>query len=122
MDDRITDLLTQLNQHKKIRFNTRQGFVMLDPSDIVYCQADWSYTELWFSKEKKEAVTMNIGTIEKILPEGQFAKISRSQMINRQYIEKFDRKIRLMTIRKVGEVFSLKVEGSMVKGSCGGAG
>jgi len=65
---------------------------------------------------------MNIGTIEKILPEGQFAKISRSQMINRQYIEKFDRKIRLMTIRKVGEVFSLKVEGSMVKGSCGGAG
>lgn len=28
LDERIRDLLSHLNQHKKIRFNTRQGFIM----------------------------------------------------------------------------------------------
>jgi DNA-binding LytR/AlgR family response regulator len=116
LGNQISDLLIHLNQHKKIRFNTRHGFIMIDPSDIIYCQADWSYTELWFSKEKKELVTMNIGKVEKILPESVFTKISRSILVNRNFIEKLDRKKRIITLCKDSEMFEFRVAGSMVKG------
>lgn len=113
---KLDELIRHLHEHQKIRFNTRHGFLMIDPSDILFCQADWSYTELWFDRERKEIVSMNIGKVSGLLPVGMFAKISRSILVNTKFIDKFDRKSRVITLQKDGETFEFKVAGSMVKG------
>jgi len=114
LDERIADLCRFLDRHKRIRFNTRRGFIMIDPDEVIYLKADWSYTEIRLSKEKSETVSMNIGKVEELLPHDLFVRISRSVIINRNYIEKLDRKARLITLRKKDEMFEFKVTGSMV--------
>jgi len=113
-ETRLEQLLKNLQPPQKLRLNARKGYVMIHPHEIIYCQADWSYTELWLSKEKKEVVSMNIGKLEELLPETQFTRISRSILVNRAYIEKLDRKTRLVTLRKGEEVFTFKVVASKV--------
>jgi len=92
LDDQIHNLLYHLDRHKKIRFNTRQGFIMIDPSEIIYCQADWSYTEIYQSNGKKEVVSMNIGKVEALLDPARFFRINRSVVINLGFLVSVDRK------------------------------
>lgn len=94
---------------KKIRFNTTGGFIMMNPQDIVYIQADWNYSEIHLGKEKHEVVTMNLGSIEEILPQGKFARINRSVIINLAYLEKVQRGKRLCILRKDGIAYEFKI-------------
>jgi two-component system LytT family response regulator len=94
---------------KKLRFNTTGGFMLVNPEDIVYIQADWNYSEIHVSKDKHEVVTMNIGAVEEILPAGQFARISRSVIINLAYLERVQRIRRLCTLRKDDETYEFKI-------------
>lgn len=94
---------------KKLRFNTTGGFILVNPEDIVYIQADWNYSEIHLSKEKHEMVTMNIGAVEETLPPGQFARISRSVIINLAYLEKVQRARRLCTLRKDDVTYEFKI-------------
>jgi two-component system LytT family response regulator len=94
---------------KKIRFNSTGGFILLNPNDIVYIQADWNYSEIYLSKEKHEVVTMNLGSVEEILPKGNFARISRSVIINLTYLEKVQRGKRLCILKKDGVIYEFKI-------------
>lgn len=94
---------------KKLRFNTSGGFMLVNPEDIVYIRADWNYSEIHLSKDKHEVVTMNIGAVEETLPPGQFARISRSVIINLAYLEKVQRAKRLCTLRKDDVTYEFKI-------------
>ena len=113
IEDKIDHLLEHINP-TKIRFNTRQGFSLISPAEIVYCQADWNYTELWLGKEKKEIITMNIGKVEKLLPDGQFLRINRSVIVNLHFLNKLIRKNRMLTLLHNGDPFIFKVSMSRI--------
>ncbi len=85
-------LLSQLEKDKRIRFNTRHGFVLINPGDILYIEADWNYAELFLKNKKSHMLSMNIGSVEKLLPRGRFTRISRSLIINLDCLLKVDRK------------------------------
>ncbi|MBN1145142.1 MAG: response regulator [Bacteroidales bacterium] len=106
--DNFQKLIGQVTQ-KKLRFNTTGGFMLVNPEDIVYIQADWNYSEIHVSKDKHEVVTMNIGAVEELLPAGQFARISRSVIINLAYLEKVQRARRLRTLRKDDVTYEFKI-------------
>jgi two-component system LytT family response regulator len=93
---------------KKIRFNSTGGFILLNPEDIVYIQADWNYSEIHISEEKYEVVTMNLGSVEEVLPKG-FARINRSVIINLAYLEKVQRGKRICILRKDGVPYEFKI-------------
>ena len=101
-------LLDQVNG-KKMRFNTTGGFVVVDPREIVYIQADWNYSELYLSKEKHELVALNLGKVEEMLPKGKFARISRSVIINLDYLEKVHRGKRLCLLKKENISYEFKI-------------
>lgn len=109
LEEQVENLIHYIKPTEKIRFNARAGFIMINPNDIIYCQADWNYTEIWLSKEKKELVTVNIGKVETLLPAKRFTKISRSLIINSQLIERIDWKTRILTLCKDGILFNFKV-------------
>jgi len=97
------DLLRQLNHENRVRLNTRCGYILVDPSEIIYIQADGNYSEIVFSLSKKELVTLNIGTIEKLMPAGKFIRASRSSLLNIACLRKVDRKSRQCELEQKGE-------------------
>ncbi len=106
---KIDDLLSHLNAHKKIRFNTRTGFIMIDPAEIVYCQADCSYTEIFLTTGTKHVVSMNIGKVEKLLNPERFIKLNRSIIVRIDSIMTVNRKTHQCTITHTGKEISFKI-------------
>lgn len=73
--------------HRKLRFNTRSGFLMIHPDEIFYIEADANYSEIYYNKAKRDVVSMNLGAVEALRPE-QFIRISRSIIINSTWLTK----------------------------------
>jgi two-component system LytT family response regulator len=88
---RIENLLQAL-QEEKLCFNSRTGSVYLNPADIVYSEADGNYSILHLFDRKKITLTINIGRLLESLPPMKFSKISRSLIINKQYLSEVNRK------------------------------
>ncbi len=107
VETNYSSLLNYTSQ-KKIRFNTTGGFIMIDPMEIIYIQADWNYSEIHLINKNQELVTLNIGTIENLLPKG-FARINRSVIINLNYLEKVHRGKHLCLLKKDDESYSFKI-------------
>lgn len=92
MNDRFSQLMYQLNDKKKLKFRNRTGFVMIDPDEILFCQADSNYTVIELDSGKLLTVSMNLGKVEEMLPGLCFSRISRSVIVNLHYLAAVDRK------------------------------
>lgn len=86
------DLLNILGEQKKLKFQSRTGFFMVDPKTIIYCQAESNYTTMVLEGGKKHTISMNLGKVEEILPSLYFFRISRSIIINTNFLSQVDRK------------------------------
>ena len=87
IEQRIESLEKAVKNHRKLRFNTRSGFIMIHPDEIFYIEADANYSEIFLSLKQREVVSMNLGAVEALLPE-QFIRISRSIIINSTWLTK----------------------------------
>jgi len=102
-------LLEIVNQKKKIKLSTSGGFVLVDTEDILYVEADWNYSDIFFDETTKHMVTINLGALEKMLPEADFCRISRSILINVNYLTKVNRLKRLAYLQKDGKEYTFKI-------------
>ena len=107
--ERSYSSLIEKASDKKIRFNTTGGFTMIDPNEIIFIRADWNYSEIHTDKDKNEVVVINIGALEDILPHKDFARISRSVIINLRYLEKVLRIKRTCILKKNNDIFSFRI-------------
>jgi two-component system LytT family response regulator len=103
--NRIDRLLELLEKSGKISFNTRTGYIFVAPDDILFCQADINYTDIHFSSCRREVVTVNIGKVEEMLGSKKFFRISRSHLINTEYLTKADRKSKTCELIKGQDKF-----------------
>ena len=101
--------------NKRIRFSNRNGFIMVDPVDLIYVQADMNYSELFLKSGEKEVVSLNIGSLEKLLPEKNFFRISRSVVINLSLLFRVDRKASQCTILANGKPLVFPVSRNRLK-------
>jgi two-component system, LytTR family, response regulator len=99
----------------KIKFNTRTGYILVSPDDIMYCEADVNYTTLYFGKENREVITVNLGRIEEILADHSFYRISRSILINQLYLSKADRQKKHCLLVKEGERVVLEISPNHIR-------
>jgi two-component system, LytTR family, response regulator len=88
---KVDQLLEMANKPCKLKFNTRTGYILVSPAEIMYCEADVNYSSLFFSHDNKEIVTINLGRLEEILAPYSFYRISRSILINTAFLKKADR-------------------------------
>jgi DNA-binding LytR/AlgR family response regulator len=88
----MDDLLHNLGLGKRLKLNTRTGFMVIDPRDIVCCIADGNYTEIVMLNDRKEIVSSNLGSIEKELDGDHFFRISRSALVNLNYLTHVENK------------------------------
>jgi len=108
-DEHFNLLLDQTIRRPKIKFNTTGGFMMIKPEDIIYIHADWNYAEVFFDTDKSETITMNLGSIEEVLPANDFFRISRSVIINTTYLSKVNRRKMEAVLIKDEKEFSFRI-------------
>ncbi len=113
--EKLDVLYAHFTHPTKLRFNTRTGFLMIDPAEIVYFQAEGNYTEIFTTQGKKELVSSNLGKIGKTLPPELFYRISRFNIVNLNFISRLDRKSKSCEIGINGTTFNLPIPKNQIK-------
>lgn len=112
---KIDLLYENLNNSRKIKISTRYGFIAINPNEIIYCTADGSYTELVLEHSKTETFTNHLAVLEEILPVSHFFRISRSQIINTNYLFSLIRKEKACILKDGNKEIKLYVSASRIK-------
>ena len=81
----------QLTQHAMIPIPTSAGLEMIHMNDIMYGEADESYTYLFLRTNTKKTISKRIGDFEKLLSETLFFRTHHSYLVNRTYIKNYIR-------------------------------
>jgi two-component system, LytTR family, response regulator len=109
------ELLNSCLAPEKIRFNAKTGFIMLDPREIVFAQADGNYTLFQLNGEATALVSLQLGKVEGLLPISQFLRVNRSVLVNKRYISSFNRVERILRLLNGGSVHSFRVSREALK-------
>ena len=99
----------------RIKLNTRSGYVLIDPAEIVYCQADGNYTHLHLSRGSSEIITQNLGAMEQLLEGNSFFRASRSYLLNLKYLTRVDRKSCNCQLEYPGASCTIKIPAQKIK-------
>lgn len=90
--------------HRKLLFRNVSGFVIIDPGEIVYIEADGNYSVFHLEADKTETVTSLLHKIEVQLPGMKFFRISRSAIINTAYLKKINtRQLQCLLVKNQNE-------------------
>ncbi|NJO01928.1 MAG: DNA-binding response regulator, partial [Bacteroidia bacterium] len=81
-------------QHKsgkidRLAVPSAEGIDFLNIDEIVYCEADGSYTIIYFVNALKKLICRNLKDFENILAESGFFRVHHSFLINIRHIQKY---------------------------------
>lgn len=107
----LKTLLQEVTTHQKIKIYDRQGFHLIDPSQVVYVMAEGSYCKFVISDTREITASMNMGKASELLVDNHFLKISRSCIINTHYLIRVDRK-NLKCELKTNTIYSCSISRS----------
>ena len=91
---RMQSLLENLelsHGNKKLVLGDNESIHIIQLKEIIYCEADGSYSKFVTSTRKEIFVSKNLKEYEKLLREAGFFRSHRSYLINLSWIRKFDR-------------------------------
>ncbi len=103
------------NSSVRIKFNTRSGYILIDPLEVVYCEADGNYTHIQLINGNKELTTQNLGSIEELLSECSFFRVSRSYLVNLKFLVRVERKSASCTLEYSGGSYTIKIPQQKIK-------
>ena len=109
------DKLKCFLQPEKLKCNTKSGFILINPEDIVYCKANGNYSHLYLSNGKNELVTRQLGKVESFLPGNPFFRISRSIIINTNFLSSVNRKTKKVILLNGIQEIELKISKERLK-------
>jgi len=86
----LNKLITNdLNQNKKIPLSLNSKIILVEPSEILYCKSDGSYTTVFLKDNENHIVSKSIKHFEEILPRKSFLRIHKSFIVNLREIKEF---------------------------------
>lgn len=78
------------NKHNKIALPLSNGsFSLVNTDDIIYCEADGSYTK-FVTDNKVYMSSTNLKTVESMLQQASFFRIHRSTLLNLKHISEYN--------------------------------
>lgn len=113
----LHELITTLRSKGpvKIKLNTRAGYMLIDPAEVVFCEADGNYTHIQLTNGSRETCTQNLGNIEEVLEGGTFFRASRSYLLNLKYLSRVDRKNNQCLLEYPGDSCSIRIPAQKIK-------
>lgn len=85
---RIMELIENKQPDIRLGFNTIKGYIIINPEEILYCKADGAFTEIRFINNSTELTFLFLSKVEEILQPYSFIRISRSVIVNKNFIRK----------------------------------
>lgn len=95
--------------NKKFRFNTRSGFILINPSEILYCKAEGNYTKIVLVHKKSYLISQQIGSVYDLFDKNYLHRLGRSVIINLTYLRSIDRKKQICTLEFGGNEVILQI-------------
>jgi len=99
----------------KVKLNTRSGYILINPQEVVYCQADGNYTHIQLVNGAQEITTQNLGAIEELLKGSSYFRASRSYLLNLKYLTRVDRKSCNCILEYPGDTCSIRIPAQKIK-------
>ncbi len=99
----------------KVKLNTRSGYLLINPQDVVFCQADGNYTHILLINGNRETTTQNLGTIEGLLNSNNFFRASRSYLLNLKFLSRVDRKSCNCVLEYPGDTCFIKIPAQKIR-------
>ncbi|MEK6155150.1 LytTR family DNA-binding domain-containing protein [Flavobacteriaceae bacterium 3-367] len=79
----------KVNQLKKIVVPTLDGLTLWAVNDIIRCQSDGNYTNIFHREHKRITATKTLKYFEELLGTDHFFRVHKSHFINLAYVEKY---------------------------------
>jgi two-component system LytT family response regulator len=113
----VTENAVHLNaeRRQKIKFNIRTGYVFVNPNDIIYCSADSNYTHINFTNQKQLTVSLTLSNVMDVLPASMFLRISRSTIININFLTEIKRTEKLCILNASDKNYSFRISPKNIK-------
>lgn len=109
--EKLSDYLNK----DRIRLNTLDGFRIVKPDEIVYINAEGSYSIIHLTDGREELISMHLGHVEEKLGSNNFLRIGRSLTINLDFLDSFNRKTKTVTLQDTLQKYELKASRSWAK-------
>lgn len=77
------------NALKRISVATPDGYVFIEVSDILYCNADVNYTHIFTKQGDKITTSKTLKVFEKLLLNNHFFRVHNSYLVNLFYVKKY---------------------------------
>lgn len=91
----LETLISNLNNSSepvaRIAFPSQSGIELIRVNNIVYCQAENTYTCIHTSLNETLMVTKTLKAVEELLPGQMFLRIHKSYLVNINYIKSYSR-------------------------------
>lgn len=101
--------LIEPKKRRKLRFNTRNGFITFYEDEIIYILADGVYSKIQLKNGREVILSQNLGKIEKLIQLPDLVKIHRSCIINGNYLFEVNRGKRKCLLSWNGQNLQLPV-------------
>jgi len=114
-DGKLDELINRLSLNNRLKVNTRTGFEIIKQDHILYCEADGNYTNIYLTNQEKLTTATTLGLIENQLISDLFFRVSRSILINLDYLKSVNRKDKICHLQLDDECIPLPLSSSRVQ-------
>ena len=88
-DPGFSKTLQALLKKNKIALPITEGFILVKPQEIVRCEAQGGYTQVFLKDESSLLITKTLKHYDEILEDFNFFRIHKSHLVNLKYVRKF---------------------------------
>lgn len=105
---RINQMIERTPEEARLRLQTTKGYLMINPEELIFCKAAGFYTELYLTRDRIELSSQFLLKFEEMLSQFNFLRVSRSHLINQQFIRKIYRNNNTIVLSADGKEFEIK--------------
>lgn len=87
----LMEVLGAIKEDTKIRINSRHSYILIKPSEIVYCIAEDGYTIIHLKSGKTELSNTSLIHIESRVDNHSFYRLGRSVIVNFDYVKSINK-------------------------------
>lgn len=111
---KMSELFLKLRINKRVRINTRVGFEVIKPEEILYCKADRNYTDIKLVSGSCLTTSNTLSSVIQQLPTELFFRVGRSATINLDYLKSVNRKEKQCLLCCDNEIYKLPMSPNRV--------
>jgi two-component system LytT family response regulator len=108
-------LFQKIAPPRKLVLAHYRGFVAYQPDEILYIEADRNYSYLHLTNGNKQIVSLQLGQIEKAIPNSHFFRINRSTIINLTWFTHADQKLKKCFLEVDAKEYDFPIKVSKIR-------